>query len=1023
MAKLYPPYIEGSIPAFYGTSLTVPFSMNRSVGRQEVSGITLKVKTVQSNSFLFEIPSGVIKWGGTNPYVVFDLGKYIEKLNAGQFYKIQIAYVDNSNVPGYYSTVGVVKYTDRPSITLEGLDTLRINNFNHSFVGVYTPGPDDPTEKEYSYRFVITDSENNIVEDSGTCIHRSDNDTTANQSSDQWECLNDLSNSGIHYIQYIVTTVNNIQLKTYKYKILARNNASMDIPITLIAELNYDNGYIKLSAQNNPPDVVMPLTGGFVLTRLDTSNPTAWVEIQRQNLQSVLPEDINFTDFTIEQGKTYIYGLQQYNDSGLYSERITSNSVYADFEHAFLFDGVRQLKIEYNPKVSSFKIDVLESKIDTIGSQFPFIFRNGAVFYKEFPISGLISYWSDDEELFMTKSEMRLIGDKAHRSQTVANSANYASAAVTHPESDAWNEINTIQHIPNKSLLNYNIAAERWFKLTVLDWLNNGKPKLFRSPAEGNYIVRLLNTSLTPNDTIGRMLHTFQSQAYEVEKYSYEKLKEYGLTQRKDFIETVPKWSTINVSDFYKRNLDDEIMLDNNNQPIIENISNNWLDKLRNNASGCNEVSLYDFVPGTIIEIKLSTSPVPIQIKIGSTGNYHFVSDDVITSISYPERITNGGVLIDNIEPWRNASANIVFAYEEPVENVFALIEDSIVDEAQVQQVYGQYIGIEYRDNNPEYKYFNLFWALQDYLPQASRAGTDLFKRSIWRLLELRFDKREMEPLYFKVSDYLAGKTEQQIDDSWEGDGGDLSRIDNFITANSQDEGQSQYKYPLLNEDMFDYLYIDRDLQTSAKNNLNPAVLYKIVLMHQPSQMNQQLYFEEDERLHKITDVYIDGQTTEVCLEEDYSTKVYIDIGAADHGRNAYNFDEWDTMVEYYKTADYASSTDDNVQILDLEDTDEIIIKEAFPEHDFFTGIGVTTTAVFMLKTVIYNIETTEGTKSYRTKGIWEDYVNAYAEQIALNGESLPPHPSEDDVNKKYKAFLSALDDELTEWLRDNGRL
>jgi hypothetical protein len=61
MAKLYPPYIEGSIPAFYGTALTVPFSMNRSVGRQEVSGITLKVKTVQSNSFLFEIPSGIIK--------------------------------------------------------------------------------------------------------------------------------------------------------------------------------------------------------------------------------------------------------------------------------------------------------------------------------------------------------------------------------------------------------------------------------------------------------------------------------------------------------------------------------------------------------------------------------------------------------------------------------------------------------------------------------------------------------------------------------------------------------------------------------------------------------------------------------------------------------------------------------------------------------------------------------------------------------------------------------------------------
>jgi hypothetical protein len=58
---------------------------------------------------------------------------------------------------------------------------------------------------------------------------------------------------------------------------------------------------------------------------------------------------------------------------------------------------------------------------------------------------------------------------------------------------------------------NNNIFSERKFKLEVLDWLNNGKPKLFRSPQEGNYIVRLMNISLSPQDTIGRMLHTFNA--------------------------------------------------------------------------------------------------------------------------------------------------------------------------------------------------------------------------------------------------------------------------------------------------------------------------------------------------------------------------------------------------------------------------------------------------------------------------------------------------------------------------------
>ena len=61
-----------------------------------------------------------------------------------------------------------------------------------------------------------------------------------------------------------------------------------------------------------------------------------------------------------------------------------------------------------------------------------------------------------------------------------------------------------------------NMVTERYFKLLVLDWLTNGKPKLFRSSAEGNYVVRLMNVSLTPKNELGRMLHEFSCTAYEI---------------------------------------------------------------------------------------------------------------------------------------------------------------------------------------------------------------------------------------------------------------------------------------------------------------------------------------------------------------------------------------------------------------------------------------------------------------------------------------------------------------------------
>jgi hypothetical protein len=81
----------------------------------------------------------------------------------------------------------------------------------------------------------------------------------------------------------------------------------------------------------------------------------------------------------------------------------------------------------------------------------------------------------------------------------------------------------------DKDLTSENLMSERYFKLAVLSWLTNGEVKLFRSPGEGNYLVRLLNTSMTPNDTLGRMLHTFNTTAYEIADLNYDNLLKYKL--------------------------------------------------------------------------------------------------------------------------------------------------------------------------------------------------------------------------------------------------------------------------------------------------------------------------------------------------------------------------------------------------------------------------------------------------------------------------------------------------------------
>ena len=202
----------------------------------------------------------------------------------------------------------------------------------------------------------------------------------------------------------------------------------------------------------------------------------------------------------------------------------------------------------------------LEQKMDTIGSQFPFIFRNGNVSYYEFPIGGLISYFMDDEHLFMSEEEL-LMKDKT---------INY-----------------TID----------NIAQERIFKIKVLEWLNNGQPKIFRSPTEGNFIVRLLKISMKPEQKLGRLLHNFSGTAYEIAEYNYENLCKYKFLVPTDSSDKLLQFATIDLS--------------NKQTGIVVNTVHHELQSVRFDNMTPGEQILITFIDGS-----------QETITIGITGSY-----------------------------------------------------------------------------------------------------------------------------------------------------------------------------------------------------------------------------------------------------------------------------------------------------------------------------------------------------------------------------------------------------------------
>ena len=546
VTKLYPPGLEGTLPAFYGTTLVVPFSMNKAESTSNVHGVRVKIKTVQSNTYIITKDTEDFF---LTPYgeATFDLSEEIakKKLNIGQYYKIQIAFLHKDSVVsvpkvGYFSTVGVIKYTSEPKVSIywdEDEQSNKIKTHKYQYMGQYLQTL-DASEKVYSYHFNLYDSELNLLQTSGEQIHNSQNDTDLYESHDLYNIDQDLELNQSYFIEYVVTTINNLQVSSGRYRIMQKKSIDPEIKAKLIPILNYDNGYVSLSleGEKDSEGVEYTATGSYKILRAsEEDNYMTWNEILKFALYGQKPSKWVWNDFTVKQGVSYKYALQQYNDK-ISSNRLESKSIYVDFEDAFLYDGSCQLKIKYNPKVTSFKHDILESKTDTIGSKYPFIFRNGNVKYKEFPISGLISLLSDEENLF--NLGLYQAPDLTQRKCLVTKEGE----SITEIDTDKLNLNNPINLVAD------NIANEREFKLAVLDWLNNGEPKLFRSPTEGNYIVRILNVSLTPNDTLGRMLHTFSATAYEVAEYNYNNLGTYGFISTEDPTEQQIRWETIELN-------------------------------------------------------------------------------------------------------------------------------------------------------------------------------------------------------------------------------------------------------------------------------------------------------------------------------------------------------------------------------------------------------------------------------------------------------------------------------------------
>lgn len=606
MSKLYPPSLEGKLPACAGDMLVIPFTMNRAVSVNEVGGMTAVIKTISTGTVIGTLKGSFSPGKSSGKYSAdFKLSDLDKKLNIGQYYKVQIAYNHiRDGAIGYYSSVGVFKKSAAPSVTVPQLNNNMYSGYEYT--GVYSQKGKDETEKVYSYCFELKDLEGNLIDTSGVQIHDSSkDDPSVAESQDTWRSNIELPKNIPYELIYSITTMNGIEASSGPKTVINQDSIDIDLDMELNSVLIPESGSIELSitAKKNAHSIV---SGNFVLVRASSINDfNSWDEVYQFNYLNVTLSQTEpkliWEDYSVQQGEEYLYALQAYNSKGLYSNRMnsTSGKIKVDFEDIFLGDADRQLKIRFNPKVSSFKNNVVESKVNTIGSKYPFIFKNGYVHYKEFQIAGLISMLCDEDETFYKRSVESL-------STIDQGGGRISTPSYLLPE-----------HKLSTDLTSENIYKERQFKLEVLEWLNNGKPKIFRSATEGNYIVRIMNVSLTPNDTLGRMLHNFQCTACEIADWSFKKLTDLGLINIPEGEIANVKVAQIKPKNMFK--ITDSLEFQDQ-YPIFEQST----DKIVRFKIGAYNVNLTEATPGTIVGFTFAdTTGETINIEIGGTGSYY----------------------------------------------------------------------------------------------------------------------------------------------------------------------------------------------------------------------------------------------------------------------------------------------------------------------------------------------------------------------------------------------------------------
>lgn len=233
--------------------------------------------------------------------------------------------------------------------------------------------------------------------------------------------------------------------------------------------------------------------------------------------------------------------------------------------NSFLMSRLQQLRLGGNVQVRNFNRVTSDQITQTIGGKYPFVSRAAQFDYRVLGISALISIRLDPTFTFLnlgapdgrgewyrqdrnfrrayttlrgdpaaaTEVQLRLPDVFGEKNLSRNQSRIYPDAPRIAPTGNGPKAIFSPRRGQDVTMTidtdpSVNIYAERKFRDRVMEWLTDGKPKLFRSETEGNMIVVLSGVGFTPLRD-DRLVYTMSATLTEIAEYNLRNLRLYGL--------------------------------------------------------------------------------------------------------------------------------------------------------------------------------------------------------------------------------------------------------------------------------------------------------------------------------------------------------------------------------------------------------------------------------------------------------------------------------------------------------------